>query len=139
MVGIPPSRRGYRFSRPVLAAGLRHKLREKPREVNWPKGHIPHGRVPVAWTSTSDAWDAGDHAADLEELAPAVARRRLLPQLHEIALALALVLLVQALQVLDREFLHVLEVDGAPLAHVQVEQRRVGLAAADPAELRGEI
>src|SRR6185436_17617551 len=82
---------------------------------------------------------ARDHAGDEQEFALALPRGGLASQLVEILPALGFRLLAQALQVPDRDLLHVLEVDGAALAHVAIEQGLIGLAAADPAQLLRQI
>src|SRR6266850_7036967 len=71
---------------------------------------------------------AGDHAAHQEKIPPTLAGGRLAAQFVEVLLAPAFRFFVQPLQVLDRVLLDILEVHGAPLAHIEIEQGRVSFA-----------
>src|SRR5258708_19457121 len=80
-----------------------------------------------------------NHAAPQQNPPPALPASRLPAQLIEVLLPALLGFLVEPPQVLDRMLLDVFEVHGAALAHIDVEQRLAGLAAAYFPELFGEV
>src|SRR5882672_12850408 len=82
---------------------------------------------------------ARNHAAHQQKLPPALPALRLPAQLIEVLPAPLFGFFVEPPEVLDRMLLDVFEVHGAALAHVEVEQPLVRLAAAHFPELLGEI
>src|SRR5687767_4894118 len=116
----------------ALAGAMSAQQRRKAEE-----GRRKECLMAGCWSSDDrrGALDAGDHAGDEQELALALHRRGLAPQLVEVLLTLRLRLLVEPLQVADGVLLHILEIDRPTLAHIEIEKPGVRLAATHAREL----
>src|SRR5882762_8419658 len=109
-----------------------------PSAGRWVAGVWERASAPSALGYPIGAAHAGNHAAHQQKLPPALPAPRLPAQLIEVLPAPLFGFLVEPLEVPDRMLLDVFEVHGAALAHVEVEQRFVGLATTYFPELFGE-
>src|SRR6266446_10535841 len=110
-----------------------------PSAGRWVAGVWDRASAPSALGYPIGAAHAGNHAAHQQKLPPALPALRLPAQLIQVLPAPLFGFLVEPPEVLDRMLLDVFEVHGAALAHVEVEQRFVGLAATHFSELFGEV